>query len=202
MHARLNGLPLRCPRRPASHVLTRSMCGRSRSGQRATSGWCAASQVPNSRRSCSTATHQEAAPGPAGERVEKGLQVSSVDRAGTRRPLHLDGDVLARGLPDEVDLRARGRAPEADLVSTSRIAGSRDQLLGDPVLQQDAAQFVGLSRVKRRLGRRPRQWRLAVDTGAPATRDASAVGEESPLPNGSIHELAARSSAVLVARPR
>jgi hypothetical protein len=49
---------------------------------------------------------------------------------------------------------------------------------------------------------RPREWRLAVDTGEPAPRDACAVGEESRLPNGTNHELAARSSAVLVARHR
>jgi len=47
---------------------------------------------------------------------------------------------------------------------------------------------------------RPREWRLAVDTGQPAPRDAYAVGEESRLPDGTSHELAARSSVVLVAR--
>jgi glycogen operon protein len=49
---------------------------------------------------------------------------------------------------------------------------------------------------------RPREWRLAVDTGQPAPRDAYAVGEEGRLPDGTSHELAARSSVVLVARPR
>jgi glycogen operon protein len=47
---------------------------------------------------------------------------------------------------------------------------------------------------------RSREWRLAVDTGQSSPRDACAVGEESRLPNGTSHELAGRSSAVLVAR--
>jgi glycogen operon protein len=47
---------------------------------------------------------------------------------------------------------------------------------------------------------RAREWRLAADTGLPPPRDACAAGEESRLPNGTSHELAARSSAVLVAR--
>jgi hypothetical protein len=45
---------------------------------------------------------QEAAPSPSGELVEKRLQVAGVARARTLSPLHLDGDVLPRGLPDEV----------------------------------------------------------------------------------------------------
>jgi glycogen operon protein len=49
---------------------------------------------------------------------------------------------------------------------------------------------------------RPREWRVAVDTGQPAPRDAYAVGEESRLPDGTCHELAARSSVVLVSRHR
>ena len=49
---------------------------------------------------------------------------------------------------------------------------------------------------------RQQEWRLAVDTAQSSPRDACAVGEESRLPNGTSHELAARSSAVLVTRPR
>ncbi len=49
---------------------------------------------------------------------------------------------------------------------------------------------------------RPGEWRLAVDTAQPSPRDASAVGEEGTLPNGTSYEMAARSGAVLVARRR
>ncbi|HXJ79959.1 MAG TPA: glycogen debranching protein GlgX [Candidatus Methylomirabilis sp.] len=49
---------------------------------------------------------------------------------------------------------------------------------------------------------RSREWRLAVDTAQRSPRDAWAVGEESRFPNGTSHELAARASAVLVARHR
>ncbi len=49
---------------------------------------------------------------------------------------------------------------------------------------------------------RSQEWRLAVDTAQPSPRDACAVGEESRLSNGTSHELAARSSAVLVTRHR
>jgi glycogen operon protein len=47
---------------------------------------------------------------------------------------------------------------------------------------------------------RSREWRLAVDTARPSPQDACAAGAESRLPDGTSHELAARSSAVLVAR--
>src|SRR5712692_2057387 len=98
------------------------------------------------------AADQEAAPSPTGELVEKGLQVTGVGRSGTRSPLHLDGDVLSGGavaLKEHKDIRG---ATEAHPVRAARIAGSSDQLQGDPLLQKGGAQLIRQSRVERCFG--------------------------------------------------
>jgi hypothetical protein len=73
------------------------------------------------------------------ELVEEGLQVAGVDWSRTRGPLHLDRQVLARALPDEIDLDSVRRPPEADTVAAARVVGPSDELLGDPLLEERAA---------------------------------------------------------------
>ena len=82
------------------------------------------------------AAHEEAAACAGWILVEKDFDVLSIHGAGVRCPLDFYRDVLAWTLPDEVDLRTRSRAPEADAMAASEVTSTRDQYVRDPVLEQ------------------------------------------------------------------